>query len=178
MPEGATYLGMPLFWGRTRTKWFHSLICKIQGNIASWKQNDMRSCLVQAITNTSSNCLMSCHSLPKQILRKINQLQSTFWWGKSTKHFCRFIKWLNICRLKCLGGVGIRWNEDMSIALLTKLAWRNVANPDSLFSKLMAAKYAKTDGWWPATHSCGPSTHAWQNYMAKFVGLLEMEKNF
>lgn len=128
--------------------------------------------------------MISCHALPRQILRKINQLQESFWRGKSTKHFCRLMKWLNICRPKCLGGVGIRWNEDMSIALLTKLARRIVANPVSLFSKLMAAKYAETDGRWPATHSSEPSTHVWQNfkkvlfYMAKFVGLLEMEKMF
>lgn len=51
------------------------------------------------------------------------------------------MNWSSVCRKKELGGLRLKQAEVMNKALLVKLAWRLVQEPNSLWSSLLQAKY-------------------------------------
>lgn len=91
MPEGLKYLGMPVFWGRNKSNWLSPLISRIEKRLSNSSLSSLpfagRSCLVQSVSNTMSNYLMSCFTLSQKIIRSINKSQSKFWWGKRVDKF-------------------------------------------------------------------------------------------
>lgn len=151
MPEGLKYLGMPVFWGRNKSNWLSPLISRIEKRLSNSSLSSLpfagRSCLVQSVSNTMSNYLMSCFTLSQKIIRSINKSQAKFWWGKRVDKFCRLIKWDSLCQPGSLGGVGISNLSYMNIALVTKLAWRIISQPSSIF-RVVKGKYERGTGWW------------------------------
>lgn len=148
---------------------------------ASWKQSDLSlagcSCLLQTITKTTSNYMMNCHALPKQILSKINQ-QSSFWWGKFTKHFCRFIKWSNIVVPKI-----------QVVSELDGMRIRTQLSSPNLLRELLLIQIPLSKKSWLRSLACysffWAPTHLWQCQKMFFsspgpslLGLLVMEKMF
>lgn len=51
--------------------------------------------------------------------------------------------WKDICQPKELGGLGFRLFHEMNLALLAKLAWKVAIDEDSLWTRVMKAKYLK-----------------------------------
>lgn len=51
------------------------------------------------------------------------------------------ISWDKILRPKCEGGLGIRKTQDVNAALLVKLGWKIIKEPDNLWTKVVSAKY-------------------------------------
>lgn len=69
-----------------------------------------------------------------------------YWWEKGSKN--RGIPWIAWKRLqysKKEGGLGFRDLAKFNDALLAKQAWRMIQNPNSLFARLMKARYFKDD---------------------------------
>lgn len=64
MPDGFTYLGIPLFRGRRRINWFQPLVEKITLKIEGWNKHFIShsswSTLVQIVPSTMTNYIMSC----------------------------------------------------------------------------------------------------------------------
>lgn len=48
--------------------------------------------------------------------------------------------WDKICRPKCEGGLGITKIQDINVALLTKLRWKLIVNPENVWVKIVSAK--------------------------------------
>lgn len=147
IPESFTYLGLPIFWGKRSVDWFKPLLHKVERKIQGWKQSKIsfavRSVLIQSVSNVLGNYLN-----PKKILKIISFAQARFCWGKSTNRFCRLMKWRDMCTPKRNGGAGFCSLGNVNLALLTKLAWRLVSDPNALVSKILFAKYGKKYGWW------------------------------
>lgn len=105
---------------------------------------------------------MSCFTLPQKIIRSINKSQAKFWWGKRVDKFCRLIKWDSLCQPGSLGGVGISNLSNMNIALVTKLAWRIISQPSSIF-RVIKGKYERGTGWWSTNLNSKQSTPFWKS---------------
>lgn len=118
--EGISYLGLSIIQGRQKIKCFQFLIQTIRTKISGWKWHNIstagRTYLIQSVANIMANYVMSCCSLPKQIIKRINLQQAKFWWQKEINNFRRFIGWDKICRPKEFGGLGIR-NISVMISL-------------------------------------------------------------
>ena len=48
-----------------------------------------------------------------------------------------------VCRPKSEGGLGIRRNEDVNKATITKLGWRILTDKDCLWARILRDKYVK-----------------------------------
>lgn len=74
---------IPLFWGRSKTKWFEPLLLKIKQRIEGWKSQQIsqagRATLIQSISNTMSNYVMGCYKLPKKVISEINLEHAKLW---------------------------------------------------------------------------------------------------
>lgn len=89
--EGISYLGLSIIQGRQKIKCFQFLIQKIRTKISGWKWHNIstagRTYLIQSVANIMVNYVMSCCSLPKQIIKFINLQQAKFWWQKEINNF-------------------------------------------------------------------------------------------
>lgn len=145
MDVGETYLGMLLFWGRHKVKWFSFLCDKVSSTINLWDSSSLsqagRTWLIQSVTNTMANFLTSTFWLPDKIRKKLRNEQSKFWWGKTSNTFLRTISWKTVCKHKHEGDLGIRGASLMNTSLLTKLAWRILSNPSYLVARVLKARY-------------------------------------
>lgn len=98
MEEGFKYLGFLMFRGKSRVKWFNNLVEKMNSNLNSWS----------SASNVMTNYLMNFFCVPNSIIRKLEQSQTKFWWGKNFTHFCRLTAWNQICLPKKDGGLDIK----------------------------------------------------------------------
>lgn len=76
--------------------------------------------------------------------------------GQTEKQGLSFPPWTQICQPEGGGGggggfgacwLGLPNTSDMNLALLAKLSWRFIANPEGLLAKIFNAKYEKSHGW-------------------------------
>lgn len=82
--------------------------------------------------------LLSHCCAPLAILDKIEKLCRGFLWGDKKLHL---ISWARICRPKACGGLGFKNLREWRKALLAKQAGRALLEPNSLWIKLVQAKY-------------------------------------
>lgn len=86
--------------------------------------------------------VMSCFSLPKTVIKKLESLMANFGW--SSESHVNKIHWISWGRLwvpKALGGIGFKDLECFNQALLAKQAWKQVNHPDCLMSRFLKSRY-------------------------------------
>lgn len=135
------YLGVPVFWGRQKLRWFSTLEQRICSKLEGWysKQSSQawRTCLIKLVINMLANYAMGCLSMPSKTVKNISSKQSKFQWSKNVDRFNDFISWHRICRLKCERGLGLRVTCFINIAFLSKLAQRIIIRFIPLYSWTM-----------------------------------------
>lgn len=65
------------------------------------------------------------------------------WGSDGGKKKVHLINWETLCKLKKEGGLRLRQAEMMNMAFLAKLGWRAINEPNSLWSRLLRAKYGE-----------------------------------
>ena len=145
------YLGIPSISGRSKKTLFDSLLDRIWKKLQGWKEKLLsragKEVLLKSVIQAIPTYLMGVYKLPCSIIQKIHSAMARFWWGSSDSQ--RKIHWKNwdsMCTLKCFGGMGLKDLRVFNDALLGRQAWRLVREPNSLFARVMKAKYyAKCD---------------------------------
>lgn len=166
---------MLLFWGRNKVKWLSPLVSKIKSRLRSSNakllSNAGYSCLIQTVTNTMANYLMSFFDIPKSCIHKIHFLRAKFWWVKDNDKFYRCITWAEICRPLDMGGAGISDSSNMNLSLPSKLVWRIMTHLASLLSRVIWAKYDRDTGWQYAQVNCAYQTPFWRSISKRLTYL-------
>jgi hypothetical protein len=86
---------------------------------------------------------MSTFLLPKSLCATLDKCFKDFWWGfpKGKTRNLSLKSWRSICIPRHLGGLGIQNMFDINLALITKLGWQLLSNPDSFWVQQLRAKY-------------------------------------
>ena len=139
------YLGVPISPSRLHVSDRVPLAEKCQKKLGIWKGGNLtmagRSTLITASLNNSPMYHMSVYLLPKTTIHAMDKTRRSFFWqGGGTKKKYHLIKWVNICRSKKKGGVGIKDLAKLNISLLCKLWWK-LENEQGLWQQLINAKY-------------------------------------
>ncbi|KAK2662636.1 hypothetical protein Ddye_001210 [Dipteronia dyeriana] len=89
--------------------------------------------------------------MPIGVANKIEKLQCSFLWRDGIeKKKIHAVDWASVCKSKTSGGLGIGRMVDKNISLLAKWVWRFNFERDSLWKKVVCAKYgigANTLSW-------------------------------
>jgi len=80
--------------------------------------------------------------LPAEICSGVEKSCRSFIWGSSDgKKKQSLVRW-EVCReTKRAGGLGVKSQQHMNMALLMKLCWKMVSNPNALWVRVFCAKY-------------------------------------
>lgn len=163
-------MGLPELFGRKKRDIFAAILDRIRQRTLSWTTNFLsgagKQVLLKAVLAAMPCYAMSCFKLPKSLCKQIQSMLTRFWWdANSTKKKMCWVAWSTFTLPKHSGGLGFRDIETFNDALLAKIGWRLISDPQSLVARVLLGKYA----WNSSFLDCPiPSTasHGWRSILA------------
>lgn len=109
---------------------------------------------------------MSCFKIPISLCKQIQSLLTRFWWDANPeKRKMCWVAWSVLTLPKYAGGLGFRDIETFNDALLAKIGWRILKEPQSLLARVLLGKYAKDSSFMQCTIPAAAS-HGWRSVLA------------
>ncbi|KAK3217875.1 hypothetical protein Dsin_011845 [Dipteronia sinensis] len=140
------YLGLPL-GGRPSAKAFwNSVVSRIENRLTPWKRYYLNKSgslfLIKAVLASIPINFMSVFKIPIGEAKTIERLQRNFFWGDDLgKKKLHLVNWESMCKRKDLGGLGIGRVGEKNSSLLARWIWRFGLEKESLWKKVLCAKY-------------------------------------
>lgn len=106
------------------------------------------------------NYFLSLFTIPVSVANKIESMFKWFIWDDDPKHHrYHLIDWNTCCQSFENGGLGIRRIKLHNKALLSKWLWRFGMERDSLWRKVVVARFGEESNWESrkvrGRHGCG-----------------------
>lgn len=116
--------------------------------MAGWKTKYLsltgRITLAKSTISTMSSYAMQTAKLPKTVCDDIDKRTRKFVLGSTNEHHkIHLLSWEKLQQAREHGGIGICSARQPNSAFLTKLGWRVLTEPNSLWSRVLRAKYCK-----------------------------------
>ncbi|KAJ4776087.1 RNA-directed DNA polymerase (reverse transcriptase)-related family protein [Rhynchospora pubera] len=141
-----TYLGLPLTSKKPNRTCFQPLLEKLERRLATWKSKLItragRLQLISSVLLSIPIYYLSCFSLPKWLIKKIDGLCRRFLWSTPTGGI-PLKNWASVCLPKNLGGLGLKDLVLQNKALLLRWWWRLYTAPNSLWFQNMSSIYSR-----------------------------------
>ncbi|KAL9670862.1 hypothetical protein QQ045_008421 [Rhodiola kirilowii] len=171
------YLGLLLLAEQKKSELFRGIVDKVWRKVKDWKCRLLsaggREVLVKAVIQAIPTYMMSVYFFPRKIIAEINKLMLQFWWDK--KGSGKGINWVSqntMQKKKCEGGLGLKDLTVFNEAMLLKIAWRIVKQPELILSRVLLAKYCNGGSIIDARIGSNPS-HIWRGVMKSMIVFLK-----
>ncbi|KAL6216882.1 hypothetical protein ACLB2K_010100 [Fragaria x ananassa] len=156
------YLGLPTLSGNSKKIVLAYIRERIKKKLEGWKANVLsqagREVLIKAVAMAVPSYPMSIFLLPVTLCKALNSDISNFWWGFSdSKDKLHWKAWDSLCKSKLEGGFGFKDLRTVNKVLLTKQCWRLINRPNSLWGKVMKARYFPNTTFLKAKKGSRPS---------------------
>ncbi|PSS08274.1 Endonuclease [Actinidia chinensis var. chinensis] len=164
-----SYLGLPLGADPSRIATWQPVVERFKKRLTFWKRNLLalggRITLIKSTLTNLPIYFMSLFKMLVTIANKLEKLQRQFLWGEGEeKQKIHWISWDSIARKKSMGGLGIRRLLALNSALLVRWWWRFGTDKQSLWLKVIKAKYGYSENaWLPSASSSNASSKVWGN---------------
>ncbi|CAL1384042.1 unnamed protein product [Linum trigynum] len=163
------YLGLPSLIARSKMDTFRYLEEKLLARLQGWKRRTLswaaKETLIKSVALALPLHVMSYFKLPLALCRLLDKHVARFWWGvEEGKSKIRWISWRNLCSSKHEGGMGFRRFEFFNQALLAKIGWRILEEPQSLLAQVYKGKYFPNGTFLTAQARSRPSW-GWQSIL-------------
>lgn len=139
-----TYLGVPIFYGRTKSVYFEYLVDKIRRALDGWRAKILsfggRITLIKSMLQSFPVYTLTSTLVPKNILRRMESLMAQFLWNVKEEKQMHWINWTSTCYPISEGGLGFKQIAQIQNGLQAKLLWL-IVRGGSLWAKFMRAKY-------------------------------------
>ncbi|CAN6563499.1 unnamed protein product [Malus baccata var. baccata] len=168
--DPGTYLGVPAIWGRSKKRGLAYVKGRILGKLQGWKQCALsragREVLIKAVVQAIPAYPMCIFKFPAVVCQELDALVAKFWWGSHGED--RKIHWVSKEVLglpKDMGGLGFRNFQEFNDALLAKQCWRLLSEPNSLWARVIKARYFPHCSFWEAKKGARASW-AWSSLLS------------
>ncbi|KAK0584046.1 hypothetical protein LWI29_006910 [Acer saccharum] len=163
------YLGLPTLVGRNKRIVFNDIMERVWKKLRSWKDNYFsvggKEILIRAVAQAIPNYVMSIFQLLVGLCKDLGSMFSKFWWGsKEGKRKISWVKWIDLCKPKCQGGLNFKDLISSNQSLLAMQAWKILQHPESLIARLLKAKYFKQEEFLQVEVKSGIS-HVWRSIL-------------
>ncbi|KAL9679703.1 hypothetical protein QQ045_017569 [Rhodiola kirilowii] len=108
--------------------------------------------------------MMSVYHFPQKIIDVLNKLIGQFWWDKEGVKGISWIKRETLQMRREEGGIGFKDLRCFNEAILMKIGWRILTQPQFLVSRVLRAKYCQGGDLSNARLGRQPS-HIWRGVM-------------
>lgn len=164
------YLGLPEHFGRKKRDIFASILDRIRQKAHRWTYRFLsgagKQVLLKAVLAAMPSYTMSCFKIPVSLCKQIQSLLTRFWWDANPgkKKMC-WVAWNTLTLPKYTGGLGFRDIETFNDALLAKIGWRLLKDPNSLLGQVLLSKYARHTSFLEC-HASATASHGWRSILA------------
>jgi hypothetical protein len=161
------YLGLPSLIGRTKRQVFSTIKARVWKKLQGWKEKMLskagKGVLIKAIAQAIPTYAMGVFKLPVSLCKELNSIVAGFWWGtQENDRGIHWIKWKTLCDRKERGGLGFRNLIWFNQAMLAKMGWRMIQDPNSLAYRVLKARYFPSGEFMTAQVKPGAS-YAWRS---------------
>ncbi|CAM8972543.1 unnamed protein product [Rhodiola kirilowii] len=152
-PLPVRYLGLPLTSRSLSRKDCDSLIQKITTRLDCWSSRYLsragRRVLVFSVLQSMVFFWARVCLLPKTVIQEVNSICARFLWcGNCDKKGGHLVKWVDVCRDKVEGGLGLKNLECMNYAMVICQMWGNKGSRAGLWSDWLDKYWNKGKHWW------------------------------
>ncbi|XP_039021868.1 uncharacterized protein LOC120154112 [Hibiscus syriacus] len=118
---------------------------KIQSRLQSWKSKVLsfggRLTLIRSMLSNLPVYFISLFPIPKGVVDFIDKVIASFVLKGNSERGIHWLNWKSVCGLKSHGGLGIFDALTRNRAMLNKWVWHFSEENDSLWKKIIVAKY-------------------------------------
>ncbi|KAL4346974.1 hypothetical protein GQ457_17G005290 [Hibiscus cannabinus] len=141
------YLGLPLGAKKNSLCLWDPIVDKFKTKLAGWKVKNLsfagRVTLIKSVLNSLPVYYMFIFPMPAAVNSKISSLVARFLWGSMDNKSIHWIRWEDLVLPKSCGGLGLISFKTKNRALLNKWLWRFGVEKNSLWRKVINAKYGE-----------------------------------
>lgn len=144
--EFGKYLGLVADFGASKKRVFESVRQKIGHRLHAWAEQFLsaagKEILIKAVAMAMPSHAMSCFKISASLSKEIEGEISRFWWKNGVdRKLIHWVGWKQLALLKNEGGLGFRDLKCFNLAMLAKIGWRLVCQPQSLLGQVLQDKY-------------------------------------
>ena len=164
------YLGLPENFSRRKKDIFASIVDRLRQKSHSWTSRFLsgagKQIMLKSVLSAMPCYAMSCFKLPMSLCKQIQSILTRFWWDANPerKKMC-WVAWTSMAMPKYAGELGFRDVETFNDALLAKIGWKILTEPQSLLSRILLGKYTKNSTFLECSVPLTAS-HGWRSILA------------
>lgn len=136
MESDSKYLGLPIFWGRSKKSAVTYIKDKVIRKVQGWSRKTLpqssKEILIKHVVQATPMYPMMCFKLPLSLCSNLNSIIGKFWW-ESNENWVKIHwgLWEKLTAPKGSGRMGFRNFESFNYALLAKQYWRMIEEPNA-----------------------------------------------
>jgi hypothetical protein len=156
------YLGLPTPEGRMKNGSFQPIMSRFGKRLTNWDERFMshaaKDTLIKSVAQALPAHVMGIFKLSNGFCEHYEKLVRNFWWGDDKeRRRVHWTAWDNLTKPRCRGGLGFRDMNLFNQAMLARMAWRLIQHPNSLFARVLKAKYFPNGNILDTVFSTDPS---------------------
>jgi hypothetical protein len=144
-----TYLGLPVGANPHRLSTWVPMLEAVKRRLGSWGNKFVslggRIVLIKAVLNSIPLFFLSFLKMPVKVWKEVVKIQRNFLWGglSHRKRIC-WVKWMDVCKPKKDGGLGIRDLRLVNYSLLAKWRWKLLEEGEEVWKSVIKARYGES----------------------------------
>lgn len=144
-----SYLGVPIFQGKPRTRYLQPIADRIRAKLATWKGSMLsimgRVQLVKSIIHGVLLYSFRVYYWPISFLKSLDRcIRNFIWSGDINKRKLVTVSWRNLCSSTKSDGLGLRSLRAINEASMLKLCWEMYSS-DNQWTVLLRARFLRNN---------------------------------
>lgn len=163
------YLGLPLLTKHMTVTDFLPLVEKIRKKISTWTGRFLsfagRLQLINSVIRSLTNFWMAAFRLPSGCIKEIERLCSAFLWsGPDLNSKKAKVSWVDVCKTKQEGGLGLRPLKEVNTVCGLKLVWR-ILSANSLWVSWIKVYLIRKGSIWMVKENTQKGSWMWRKIL-------------